>query len=356
MKISKFFYRFTLFCLSLVLAVSCNSKSEIASVPETSREPAPQENEHPIIMGCSHWSGWWHWAIAEKEGLFEKNGVNVDLRWFDSYASSLEGLAYGQLDANCQRLNDTISFATNATNGEVIVLVNDHSVGNDQIIARKGIETLFDLKGKEVGVEAGLVSDFLLSLALEEVGMSRDDVKIIDLETSDAAQAFFAERLDAVGTFPPFLLKALERQGSHELINSAAFPGAIPSLLVTTQTLVDEHPTKVQGLVNTWFDVLRFIENNPIRANEILAEKANITIEELQRFKQGTKILTLEENLAAFREGSSMKHLPYATETIAELMLDVDFISEKPDFNQIFDDSFVRKYRVVHQLRRNLSD
>jgi NitT/TauT family transport system substrate-binding protein len=197
------------------------------------------------------------------------------------------------------------------SNGEVVVLVNDNSAGNDKIIAAKEIQSVPELEGKDVAVEAGVVDDFLLSLALEEEGMSRDDVNIVDLETGAAAAAFAAGQVDAVGAFPPYWLTALKREGSHELTSSAEFPGAIPDLLVTSQTLIDERPDQVQALVNTWFDVLEFMENNPDRADEIMAQRADVTTEELQLFKEGTKIFTLEENLEAFSDGNSMTHMPY---------------------------------------------
>lgn len=147
MKSLKFLSRLGLFLLSLGLAVSCNATSIIGN----------QGSNEPIILGYSSWPGWWPWVIAEKEGLFEKNGINVDLRWFEDYTASMEGLANGQLDANCQTLNDTISFAGDAVNGEVGVLVNDNSLGNDKVIAKKSIQTVSDLKGKDLEVEVGVV-------------------------------------------------------------------------------------------------------------------------------------------------------------------------------------------------------
>lgn len=334
MKRLKILSRISLFFLSLTLAVSCNSAGIIGN----------QGTNEPIIMGYSSWAGWWPWVIAEKEELFEKNGINVDLRWFDNYTSSMEALANGELDANCQTLNDTISFAGSAVNGEVGVLVNDNSLGNDKVIARKGIETVSDLKGKDVGVEVGVVDDFLLSLALEKAEMSRDDVNIVNLETGVAAQAFLAKRVDAVAAFPPFWLEALQRKGSHELTSSAAFPGAIPDLLVTTQTLIDNRPEVVQALVNTWFDILDFMEKNPEDANKMMAERAGFEPEKFQRFKEGTKIFTIEENLEAFSEGNDMTHMPYAAEDMAEFMLKVNFISEKPNLDAILNDQFVKAY------------
>ena len=341
MKLPKFLTQFSLFCLSLLLAVSCNTSNE---TPTTGGTNGSETSGEPVVLGYSNWAGWWPWAIAQEEGLFEKNGANVRLQWFDGYLASMEALAAGQLDANCQTLNDTVSFVEDAVNGEVVVLVNDNSAGNDKIIAAEEIQSIPELEGKDVAVEAGVVDDFLLTLALEEEGMSRDDVNIVDLETGAAAAAFAAGQVDAVGAFPPFWLTALKREGSHELISSAAFPGAIPDLLVTSQTLIDERPDQVQALVNTWFDVLAFMEENPERSDEIMAERADVTTEELQLFKEGTKMFTLEDNLEAFSEGNTMKHMPYAAQDMAEFMVGVGFIPEKPDLSNLFDDSFVKTY------------
>ena len=339
MKIRKLLSLATVFFLSLVLAVGCNTALENAN---TGSSP----DSAPILIGYSNWAGWWPWAIAESEGLFAQNGVNVELKWFDDYTASMEALANGQLDGNCQTLNDTISFAANAVKGEVVVLVNDNSAGNDKIIVAEGIDSVKDLKGKTVAVEEGVVDDFLLSLALEEEGLSRDDVIIKGMNTGAAVGAFSIGEVDAVGAFPPFWLVALEREGSKELVSSKDFPGAIPDLLVVTQELIDERPDQVQGLVNTWFDILDFMAENPEKSDEILSKRAGVSVEEFQQFKDGTKFFTIEENLEAFSPGNSMKHMSFAGKKMADFMISVGFISEedKPDLEKIFDDSFVRAY------------
>ena len=342
MKRRKLLSLVSVFCLSLVLTISC-SQTPQSTTTETPNTTA-NTNATPVVIGYSNWAGWWPWAIAEQEGLFAKNGANVELKWFDGYLASMEALAAGQLDGNCQTLNDTISFAGSAVNGEVAVLVNDNSAGNDKIIVTKDINKIEDLKGKKVAVEEGVVDDFLLTLALQEAGMSRDDVEIVNLETGAAAAAFASGQTDAVGAFPPFWLTALKREGSKELISSKDFPGAIPDLLVVTQKLIDEQPEQVQALVNTWFDILDFMEKNSQKADEIMAKRADVTIEELQLLKEGTKIFTIEENLEAFRDGDSMKHMPFAAKEMSKFMLDVGFLESEPDLTKILDDRFVKAY------------
>lgn len=322
------------FLAALTLTVSCSSGPESATTVEG----------EAIKIGYSNWAGWWPWAIAEEEKLFEKNGVNVELKWFDGYVESMEAFAAGQLDGNAQTLNDTISFAGNAVNGEVVVLVNDNSEGNDKIIVDQSINSVEDLKGKKVALEEGVVDDFLLSLALEEKGLRRSDIEIVPLETGKAAAAFAAGQVDAVGAFPPFWLTALEREGSKELLSSKDFPGAIPDLLVVSQTLIKENPDQVQALVNTWFDVLDYMEKNPEKSEAIMAKRAGVSTEDFQKFKDGTRIFTLEDNLEAFSPGDNMKHMPFAAQQMAKFLVDFEFIKQEelPDLETLFDDRFVK--------------
>ena len=329
---------------SLVIAVGCGTTPDSASSPDA--DPAATEvvSGDPIVIGYSNWAGWWPWAIAEKKGLFEANGANVEMKWFDGYLESMNAFAAGELDGNCQTLNDTISFAGEAANGEVVVLVNDNSAGNDKIIVTGDINSLEDLKGKTIGIEEGVVDDFLLTLALEEQGMSRDDVDIKNLETGAAAAAFASGQVDAVGAWPPYWQIALQREGSKELFSSAEFPGAIPDLLAMSQTVIDEQPEQVQAIVNTWFDVLAFMEENPDEADAIMAERAGVSIDDFQDFKDGTRMFTIEDNLEAFSDGDSMKHMPFAAQKMTEFMVGVGFIPEGPDLTQLFDDRFVKAY------------
>ncbi|PZO61171.1 MAG: aliphatic sulfonates ABC transporter substrate-binding protein [Phormidesmis priestleyi] len=334
------------FLCTLLVTVSCGAAPKSDSAADSGS--APTEPTKAIVIGYSNWAGWWPWAIAEQEGLFAANNVNVEMKWFDGYIESMEAFATGQLDGNCQTLNDTISFAADAINGEVAVLVNDNSAGNDKIIVTAEINTVADLKGKKVAVEEGVVDDFLLSLALEKEGLSRDDVEIVPLETGAAAAAFAAGQVDAVGAFPPFWLTALEREGSKELVTSADFPGAIPDLLVMSKTIIDQRPEDVQAIVKTWFDVLAFMEENPEKADEIMAKRAGVPLEELQQLKVGTRFFTIEDNLKAFSDGEGMEHMPYAAKEMADFMVGVGFIPEAPELAPILDDQFVKAYAAAN--------
>jgi NitT/TauT family transport system substrate-binding protein len=169
-------------------------------------------------------------------------------------------------------------------------------------------------------------------------------VEVVFLPTGDAAAAFFCGSADAVGAFPPFWMIALQRDGAHELLSSVDYPGAIPDLLVVKSTLIEENPEAVQAIVDTWWDVIAFMEENPEEADEYLAERAGVSVEEFELFREGTVFFSVEDNLEAFSEGEGMVYMPYAAEIMAQFMVDVEFIPELPDMSGLFDDSFIKAY------------
>ncbi|MGQ0680081.1 MAG: ABC transporter substrate-binding protein [Actinomycetota bacterium] len=297
----------------------------------------------PMRIGFSAWPGWFPLQVALEKGLFEAEGQQVELIYFESYTDSLNALTAGQLDANAQTLGDTIP-AIAAGARQRIVLVNDNSTGNDQIIVRPGINSIAELKGKKIGVEEGLVDHFLLLLGLEKEGLSNDDVEIQPLLTDAAASAFAAGQLDAVGAFAPFTSKALELEGSRVLFSSKDFPGAIPDHIVFAEQFVQSRPGDVQKLVDVWFKTLDFIAANRDEAVAIMASKAGVTPEEYLSYDAGTTIFSVEDNLKAFQPGSDMTHLDFAAKRISDFLVAGGLVDSAPDLTGLLDDTFVKKY------------
>ena len=295
-----------------------------------------------ITLAFSAWPGWFPWQVAADKGLFKANNVNVELKYFDDYSASLQALSTGNVTANSQTLNDTlISISAAGAAKQTIVLVNDNSTGNDQIIARAGINTVADLKGKTVAVEQGAVDHFLLLLALQKAGLTGNDVTIKTLPTADAAAAFKAGQVDAVGAFAPFTTTALERSGSKTIATSKDFPGAIPDHLVFDAKFVAAHPTEVQAVVKTWFDTLKWISANKDAAIAIMAKRGGVSADDYKSYDAGTTIFTKEQNLAAFASGSTSANLDYQAAQISNFLVGTGLAPKKPDLTGLFEPKFV---------------
>ncbi|MGB5135240.1 MAG: ABC transporter substrate-binding protein [Prochlorococcaceae cyanobacterium] len=291
-----------------------------------------------VRIGYSAWPGWIPWKVTEEKGLF---GVPVTLQWFDGYLDSINALNAGQLDCNSQTLNDTISSIAGGADLQV-VLTNDNSTGNDQIIVAEGIKTVADLKGKRVAAEEGTVDHYLLLLGLEKAGLSADDITFMPLETGAAAAAFVAGQVDAVGVFAPFTTQALKRPGSSTLFSSADFPGAISDHLVCRREFVEANPEKVQKIVDAWFATLAEMKANPEASLAILSARAGVSEEEYKAYEAGTTLFSLEDNLKALEPGSTMASLPYAAGQISTFLQQVGLAKSPPKLDNLFEGRFLK--------------
>ncbi len=333
-------------CLSLAACVAPTVSPTAA--PTVAPQPtATSASEAPIKIGFSAWPGWFPWQVAAEKGLFEKHNVKVEMVWFEGYLDSLNAFAAGQLDGNAQTLNDTISSVA-AGSDQVIVLVNDNSTGNDQIIVKPEIEKVEDLKGKKIAAELGTVDHFLLLLGMEKVGLSHKDIDFQPLETGAAAAAFAAGQLDGVGVFAPFTTQALSTGQGKVLFTSKDFPGAIPDHLVLSREFVSRHPDQVQAIVDTWFETLDYIKTNPDETYTIMAQRAGVSVEDYKTYDGGTTLFSVSDNLNAFIPGDDMTHLPYAAEEIAKFLVENDLAQKKPDLTKLLDDQFVKAYAAAH--------
>jgi NitT/TauT family transport system substrate-binding protein len=310
---------------------------------DSSAAPGGESCGETISLGYSAWPGWFPWAVAEEQGLFEENGVDVDLRFFADYLGSLDAMVAGELDANSQTLNDTMLGVASGSE-QVIVITNDNSTGNDAIIVDESITSVEDLAGKTVAAEAGVVDHFLLLQGLADAGMTEDDIDFRGVLTDAAAAGFAAGEFDAVGVFAPFTLQALEREGSYVLFDSSDYPGTISDHLVVTPDLIEECPGDVQALVNTWYATMDFLEANPEEATAIMAEVAELSPEEYAEFDAGTTLFSAEEALESFGDQEDNTSLSYVAGQINPFLVEAGLIPEEADTSGLFDASFTQAY------------
>ncbi len=296
-----------------------------------------------ITLGYGAFPGGLPWKVAEEQGIFADNGIDVELRYFESITDGNNAMASGALDANNQTLNDTLSMLSGGAKPQKIVTINDTSTGADQIIARPGISGLKDLKGKKIAVEEGIVDHYWLRLALEEVNLSFDDVDLKLLTTDAAATAFVEGQVDATVVYPPFTTTALERKGARAIATTAEFPNACSDHLSVSQEMIKSRPRDVQALVNAWFDTLAWINDNKQAANETLAKLAGVDPKDYDSYAAGLSMFTLQQNVDAFTPGTTDKNLNFQAADIADFLTETGLAQKRPETDDLFDDQFVRE-------------
>lgn len=317
-----------------LVAAACGSSSKDSAASA----PLPK-----LTIGYSAWPGWFPLAVAEKEGLFKAAGIDVQLKYFADYTASLDALASGSIDVNAQTLNDTI-FAVASGSDQKVVVVNDNSTGNDQVICDQSITSIQQLKGKTVAAEAGVVDHFLLLQGLDKAGMSISDLDFKGVKTDAAAASFAGGQFDCVAVFAPFTVQALKRPGSHALFTSKDFPGAIPDHLVATAKASGDK-VAMQDLTNAWYATLAWIADHHDEAVQIMADKAGVSVAEYNDFASGTTIFTDKQALDAFadRPGDTTS-LPEMARRINPFLVDSGLTKKEADLSGLFLPEFTKAY------------
>ena len=90
----------------------------------------------------------------------------------------------------------------------------DTSNGADAIVAKKGIKSVKDLKGKKVAATDGEINHMMLIAALDRNGMTQDDIDFVNMNADDAGGAFVAGKLDAAVTWEPWVTKSKSAGGN----------------------------------------------------------------------------------------------------------------------------------------------
>lgn len=276
MKLIKAFIAIATVLLLELVFVSC------------AKEPPP-----PLRIGTNIWPGFESLYLARNLGYYE----NTPIRLVDYPSSSEIIRAYrnGELEMSAITADEVLLLANTEPNIS-IVLVMDVSNGGDVILAKPEISKLQDLKGRRIGVEASALGAYMVTRALEQVGMSPKDVQIVSLGVSEHERAFKQGRVDAVVTFEPVRSNLLAA-GAKLLFDSTQIPGEIVDCLVVHKELLTTNQlAAMQTMVNGWFRAVDYLQKNPQDAARLVAPRTGITPKQFLKSLDGLRTPDIREN------------------------------------------------------------
>jgi NitT/TauT family transport system substrate-binding protein len=250
----------------------------------------------PLRLGYSDWPGWVAWQIAIDKGWLTQAGLDVKFEWFD-YSASMEAFAAGKIDGDFLTNGDALVVGAGGARN-VMIMLTDYSNGNDMIVARPGIASLKDLKGKKIGIEIGLVEHLLLLDGLKKQGMTQADVTLVNSKTNETPQVLASGQVDAIGAWQPnsgLAMKALP--GAHPVYTSAQSPGLIYDVLTVNPASIAAHRADYIKLMQVWDHVVSYISDPKTQddAVQIMAARVGLSPAKYQQLLAGTHLISIAE-------------------------------------------------------------
>ena len=225
--------KLTALLLALVMVMSLAACSSDA--PEPTKDPAPtqtsqvptgQESKDPEPAGpepitlriayMPNYASLWGVLSADKQGFFAEEGITIELTEFPDGPSEIAAMESGKIDlAYIGKGAHRLCILGNAV---IFAPSSVHTTDRVVVLPDSGIETVEDLKGKTIAFNSGSSSEATLNSALTVAGLTRDDVKLMDLSIDNIVPAAVSRTIDAAVCWNPYSSEIIKQvEGAKEI-------------------------------------------------------------------------------------------------------------------------------------------
>lgn len=259
-------------------------------------------------------------AVAQKQGLFGKQGLDPDLKVFTNGPLQIQAFGSGDLDVGY--IGPGALWLPQSGKAKVIA-INQLGLA-DHLIARpgSGIKSVSDLKGKKVAVPQGTSGDMIFQLALKKAGLSPKDVDVVNMDPSTVVTAFSSGSVDAAATWYPLIDTIKKRVPDFVDLASDKnyFPEqTFPNAFVAGNSFVDKHSGTVKKFLKVIQQANDWIVKHPDEAQKIDAEYLKVPAENLSSATDYVKLLPTAQLVKDSKDGTVEKWLDGLSDVFVQM-------------------------------------
>ncbi|GGM51017.1 ABC transporter substrate-binding protein [Microbacterium saperdae] len=275
----------SLLLASTLLVSACTSTG--AGEATDTAEDAP-----PITFLYSPYADYAPFFLAEEKGYFEDAGVDVELvAKGGSSGETYQQVSTGNITAGGATWGAGLFNATKSgASISVIASVSripESGPNPSPLLASdaSGITDAADLKGKKIGIPGdGGFGIYSVALALESVGLSVEDVELVNLSPGDIPAALANGSVEASWSIEPISSAVIAQGIGHELLDIDYQAGVELGAMVFNTEYVDKHPAAVTAFTAAYLKAVKELEDGGWQdpaTQEIIAEYTDLPVETL---------------------------------------------------------------------------
>ncbi|MCY8523035.1 aliphatic sulfonate ABC transporter substrate-binding protein [Bacillus atrophaeus] len=284
-----------------------------------------QQSLSPLLIAKE--KGWF-------EEAFEKEGIKVKWTEFQSGPPQFEGLAADKLDFSQVGNSPVISGQAAGISFKEIGLSQDGLKANGILVKKdSGIHDLKDLKGKKIAVAKGSSGFDFLYKALDQAGLSADDVNIIQLQPDEATSAFENGAVDAWSIWEPYLSIQTLKHEAKIIANGESTDLYSPGFTLVRTKFADEYPDEVVRFLKVYDKAVAWQKKHREEAADLYVDIKNLDKEVVKNVLNNTEPLNEVINDDIIKAQQETADFQYRTKAI----------NKKIDVKEVVDNSFIKK-------------
>ncbi|MGV2984051.1 aliphatic sulfonate ABC transporter substrate-binding protein [Microbacterium sp. AGC85] len=218
--------------------------------------------------------------VIKDQGILEDIvGDDVAVEWVQSAGSNKanELLRSGSVDVGSTAGSAALLARANGSPIQVIDIYSQPEWSAIVTGPDSDITSLEDLAGASIAATKGTDPYFFLLQALEEGGLSLDDVEVQNLQHADGRAALDGGSVDAWAGLDPIMAAAEVESGDQLIYRNVDFNTY--GFLNATEDFIDNHADLAQAVVDAYEQAREWALENPEETAALLAEVAGIDIE-----------------------------------------------------------------------------
>jgi NitT/TauT family transport system substrate-binding protein len=287
----------TLFLLVLLIVstfalTACVSQAPPGVSPSTIVSPSPAPALSTVKVGYIPMTTFGPLYIAQDEGYFAKQGINLEQVKFQSAAAALPTLINGDIAVSGGALSPgLVNAITKGTHVRIVADKGRTSPGGctaNALLVRKDlydsgeVRQASDLRGRKIMASSDSSYGVFRVLALGN--LTTDDVEIIDMDFASGMVAFKNGGIDA-GLMPePYLTQTLNSNSTVILIPAEVYAPDWPTPLYYGPAILDKDPDLGRRFMIAYLQgVKQYYEGKTERNLEILGNYTKLDRELLNQ-------------------------------------------------------------------------
>lgn len=216
--------------------------------------------------------------IAQDEGFFSQNGINLTITDYTSATNTLNAAINNKIDLV---ISSEYAFVTTNVlkQGPLSIIATIDKTQSVSIVCRKdkGIETIPDLVGKKIGLTFQIAPQFYLSRFLELNNIVPQNVTQINVPTTQYVTALVNGTVDAV-VVSGSTVNQIEDQLPNDTVVWSVQSNQLLNIVVSARnSWITQNTDLVIRFLNSMSKAQDYLVNHDASAKTIAQERLNVT-------------------------------------------------------------------------------
>ena len=282
--------RFAAFTLVLALGMmelaGCSAGQEDNGQTDSSKS----RGYSPVRIGTMPTEDFLPMWVAEKDGLFAENGVDVENISFDSAQTLSAAIAAGEVDMAMVDVMRAIKLNESGTPVDIewVTLGAESSQGVFGVLApadapystlaefAAAVEAGDPLALKGVGLASNTVPEYVFEMLCEQQGIDPSLIPVVEVASLPERYSLLASDNLGAAALPASLLDLGVASGMILLADDSQGDNISQSVMVARSAFAAEDPDALSKIADAWDEAVGMIDENPFAYIPLLAEKANL--------------------------------------------------------------------------------